>query len=241
MGFLRLFRSYKNDREREIAALLSKKLHVPFNNIDLYVVALRHKSAARNIHNKPETSNERLEFLGDAVLDAAVADYLYQKYPSAEEGEMTKVKSRIVSRTNLNGIAKGMGIDTLLETDLQATHSRGSIAGNALEAVFGAMYLDIGFAKTNKYIMKLIDRFADLEKVEDQESDFKSRLFEEAHKLKCDLYFRTYHQESKGNEKVFRAEVFLAKEKLGEGIGSSKKKAEQAAAKKGLHSLNATV
>ena len=241
MGFLSFFRPYKNDREREIASLLSKNLRVPFNSLDLYVVALRHKSAARNIHNNPEISNERLEFLGDAVLDAAVADYLYQKYPAAEEGQMTKIKSRIVSRTNLNGIAKGMGIDELLETDLQATHSRGSIAGNALEAIFGAMYLDLGFAKTNKYILKLIDRFADLEKVEDEESDFKSRLFEEAHKRKCDLYFRTHHQEGNGNTKLFRAEVFLAREKLGEGIGSSKKKAEQAAAKKGLDKLNTAV
>lgn len=241
MRFLRFFKSIKDPREREIANLLSKDLKVPFNDISYYVTALRHKSAARNIHNKPEISNERLEFLGDAILDATVADYLYQKYPSAEEGEMTKIKSRIVSRSNLNGIASGMGIDNLLETDLQATHSRGSIAGNALEALFGAMYLDMGFAATNKCILKLMDQFADLEKVEYQESDFKSRLFEEAHKLKSDLYFRTHHKEGSGNTKIFRAEVFLAKEKLGEGEGPSKKKAEQQAAKKGLQKLKAAI
>lgn len=241
MGFLRgFFKSYKSDREREIAALL-KDLRIPFYNIQLYLVAMRHKSAARNIHNNPEISNERLEFLGDAILDATVADYLYQKYPSAEEGDMTKIKSRIVSRNNLNGIAGEMGVDAILETDLQATHSRGSIAGNALEAIFGAMYLDLGFAKTNKYILKLMERFADLDKVEDQESDFKSRLFEEAHKRRQDLYFRTRHQESAGNSKLFKAEAYLDKEKLGEGIGSSKKKAEQEAAKKGLIKLNAAV
>lgn len=237
MQILRLFKTFSSDRDREVAALVSKALKIPYKDISLYTVAMRHKSAARNIYNSPELSNERLEFLGDAILDATVADYLYIKYPSAGEGELTKIKSRIVSRSNLNGIASEMGIDDLLETDLQATHSRNSIAGNALEAIFGAMYLDLGFEKTNKYILKLIDRFADLEKVEYQESDFKSRLYEHAHKLKSDLYFRTKLEETIGNTKVFNSKVLLAKEVVGEGTGPSKKKAEQEAAKKGLQKL----
>lgn len=237
MRILRFFRAFSSDRDREVANLVSNALKIPYRDISLYTVALRHKSAARNIYNSPELSNERLEFLGDAILDATVADYLYTKYPSAEEGDLTKIKSRIVSRSNLNGIASEMGIDDLLETDLQATHSRNSIAGNALEAIFGAMYLDLGFDKTNKYILKLIDRFADLDKVEFQEADFKSRLYEHAHKLKSDLYFRTKLEETVGNTKVFKSEVFLSKEIVGEGKGPSKKKAEQNAAKKGLEKL----
>ncbi len=221
-----------------MASLLRKDLKIPFNRIEHYIVALRHKSAARNIYNKPEVSNERLEFLGDAILDAAVADYLFSKYPDAEEGEMTKIKSRIVSRTNLNTMASEMGIDKLLETDLQATHSRNSIAGNALEAIFGAMYLDLGFAKTNKFILRLLERFANLEKVEYQEADFKSRLYEEAHRRKSDIYFRTHQHDNAGEKKLFKAEAYLAKEKVGEGTGTSKKKAEQKAAKKALQKLN---
>ncbi len=234
----KFLRAHKDDRSKEVASLLRKDLKIPFNRIDHYVVALRHKSAARNIYNKPEVSNERLEFLGDAILDAAVADYLFTKYPSAEEGEMTKIKSRIVSRTNLNTMASEMGIDRLLETDLQATHSRNSIAGNALEAIFGAMYLDLGFAKTNKFILRLLERFANLEKVEYQEADFKSRLYEEAHKRKSDIYFRTHQHDHSGEKKLFKAEAYLAKEKVGEGTGTSKKKAEQKAAKKALQKLN---
>lgn len=204
----------------------------------LYLMALRHKSAARNIHNKPELSNERLEFLGDAILDASVADYLYDKYTQKEEGELTKIKSRIVSRTNLNAMANEIGIDKLLETDLQATHSRDSIAGNALEAILGAMYLDLGYKKTHRSILRLLEEFSDLEKLEVQEADFKSRLYEEAHKLKTELRFSTSAIDGSDGKKQFQSQVFIDQKMIGQGRGSSKKKAEQAAAKKGLKKLN---
>jgi len=218
--------------------MLSKSLRIPFKDLDLYLTAFRHKSAARNIYNKPEISNERLEFLGDAILDAAVAHYLYLKYPDDEEGELTKIKSRIVSRTTLNRVAIQMGIDKLLETDLQATHARASIAGNALEAIFGAMYLDLGYVKTYRYILGIMGRFANLEEVEFKESDFKSRLYEEAHKVKSDLRFNTRSVDEKNGKRIFKSEAFLDAKLIGKGIGTSKKKAEQKAANEGLHQLN---
>lgn len=218
--------------------MLSKSLRITFKDLNLYLTAFRHKSAARNIYNKPELSNERLEFLGDAILDAAVAHYLYQKYPEEEEGELTKIKSRIVSRNTLNRVAIQMGIDQLLETDLQATHARASIAGNALEAVFGAMYLDLGYVKTYRYILGIMGRFANLEEVEYHESDFKSRLYEEAHKIKSDLRFNTRSVDEKNGKRIFKSEAFLDAKLIGKGMGTSKKKAEQKAANEGLHKLN---
>ncbi|MFN2429864.1 MAG: ribonuclease III [Cryomorphaceae bacterium] len=238
MNLRRLFKSYKNDRERDVAEMLAHSLHISFKNLDLYITALRHKSAARNIYNKPEISNERLEFLGDAILDAAVADYLYKKYPDEEEGELTKIKSRIVSRNTLNRVAIQMGIDQLIETDLQATHSRASIAGNALEAIFGAMYLDLGYVKTYRYILGIMGRFANLEEVEFNESDFKSRLYEEAHKIKSNLRFNTRSVDEKDGKRIFKSDAFLDAQLIGKGIGTSKKKAEQKAAKEGLQKLN---
>lgn len=218
--------------------MMAKSLNISFKNLDLYLMALRHKSAARNIYNRPELSNERLEFLGDAILDAAVAEYLYLKHFDHEEGELTKMKSRIVSRSNLNSMAIQMEIDKLLETDLQATHSRESIAGNALEALFGAMYLDLGYKKTNRAILDLLERFTNLDRVEFEEADFKSRLYEEAHKLKTELKFSTKSTEEKVGNRTFKSRAFLGKEQIGHGSGRSKKKAEQAAAKMGLQKLN---
>lgn len=221
-----------------MAELLTKSLHISYRDLDLYLTALRHKSAARNIHNRPDTSNERLEFLGDAILDSVVAEYLFAKYPKAEEGELTQIKSRIVSRTNLNRIAAEMGVDILIETDMQATHSRGSLSGNALEAIFGALYLDLGYRRTRKSILRMLTTFADLDKIEDQESDFKSRLYEEAHRRKSDLTFNTVTSNSESGAKTFKSEVFMGKIKLGEGTGSSKKKAEQRASEQGLQKVS---
>lgn len=241
MNFRRLFKSFRNKREREVAKLLTRKLHISYRQIDFYLTALRHKSAARNIYNQPETSNERLEFLGDAILDSVVAEYLFFKYPQAEEGYLTQVKSRIVSRTNLNKMAGQMGIDVLIETDMQATHSRGSIAGNALEALFGAIFLDLGYPKTRKAILMMLSEFADMDTIEDQESDFKSRIYEEAHKTKSEIIFNTRAIERSSGIRSFVSEVMLNKVVIGEGTGSSKKKAEQRASEQGLKKLNGSL
>lgn len=235
----RLFRSFKNEREREVIDLLTKSLHISYRNLELYHTALRHKSAAKNIYHNPEMSNERLEFLGDAILDSVVAEYLYDKYPHAEEGELTQIKSRIVSRTSLNRIAIEMGVDVLIETDAQAEKARESLSGNALEALFGAIFLDLGYKRARKSIMKMLKNFSDLKKIEDQDPDFKSRLYEEAHKRKSDLVFKTRMDKSEKGTRVFRSEVFLGNNKLGEGVGSSKKKAEQRASQQGLQNINA--
>lgn len=219
--------------------LVRKRLGLRYRNLTHYIYALRHKSAARNVHHMPESSNERLEFLGDAVLDAAVAGYLYHKYPHAEEGELTKIKSRIVSRKNLNAIALKMKLDAALETDAQARQSRATLAGNALEALFGAMALDRGFARSAQAILRLLEAYGDLDRVEDQEDDFKSRLFEEAHKRKKGLHFKVESLSGSSGEKYFKAVVVLGQEVLGEGNGGSKKKAEQKAAEAALKRLDA--
>lgn len=228
----------RDKRYKEIEPLIVRSLGIPVRNWRLYVTAMRHKSAARNIYNARELSNERLEFLGDAVLDSVIAEHLFVKYPEAEEGALTKMKSRIVSRTNLNNMAQKMGLSELIETDLQATHSRGSIGGNALEALFGAMYLDLGYVKSQRQMLDLFSKYSDLDAIEDSESDFKSRLFEEAHKLKGSLKFITSSVGEDKGAKKFLAKAILNHKMLGEGEGASKKKAEQLAAKRALKKLN---
>jgi ribonuclease-3 len=206
--------------------------------LEFYIHALRHKSAARNIHNKPGSSNERLEFLGDAILDAAVAHYLFSRFPGSEEGELTKMKSRIVSRNNLNKVAIRAGLHLLLETDSQAHYARESLGGNALEAILGAVYLDRGYEVARSAVLRLLQQYSDMEKVQTEEADFKSRLFETAHRMRKALRFDTRQMRDDTGRKFFSSKVFLNEDYLGSGRGFSKKKAEQEAAAKALRKLN---
>ncbi len=233
-----LFRKKRNKRESEVEHAVYNALKMKPRSIKLYIKALRHKSAARNIHGKPDSSNERLEFLGDTILDAVVAEYLFLKYPQAEEGELTKMKSRVVSRSNLNHLAQQANLHNLLETDAQADTARESLGGNALEAIVGAMYLDLGFASVKTGVINMLDRYSDLDKLEYQEADFKSRLFELAHRMKQELRFETKPIKEFEGKKVFNARAFLGVQLVGMGEGFSKKKAEQDAAKNGLQKLN---
>lgn len=232
-----LFRKSTSRREKEIILLLKKSFSVRPVNLLLYKQALCHKSAARNIHDNPEMSNERLEFLGDAVIDVAVADFLYLNNPKAEEGEMTQMKSRIVSRENLNHTAIQIGLHKLLETDLQADNSRESICGNAFEALIGAIYLDHGYGKARKSTLKVLEKFSNMKELQRKESDFKSRLYEEAHRLKSDLSFHTRSLDAAKGAHLFESIARLNNRAVGKGKGSSKKKAEQRAAEEALEKI----
>jgi ribonuclease-3 len=229
-----LFSRSKSARDKQIERLLSHSFGVSPKEINLYRQAFCHKSAARNIHNDPHSSNERLEFLGDAIIDSAVAEYLYRTHPTAEEGEMTKMKSRIVSRINLNKTAVEMGLDTLIETDSQATNSRQSISGNAFEAIVGAIYLDKGYKKAKTAILSALTQYANLGRLQNTESDFKSRLHEEAHRLGAKVFFKTAPINSEKGSHLFLSRVIWNSDEISKGQGSSKKRADQQAAEQAL-------
>ncbi|MGB6035920.1 MAG: ribonuclease III [Cryomorphaceae bacterium] len=234
VGLKSFFFRSKSIRDKEITYLLLHSFGIRPKKISLYHQAFCHKSAARNIHNDRKLSNERLEFLGDAIIDSVVAEYLYRAHPNAEEGEMTKMKSRIVSRINLNKTAVEMGLHLLIETDLQATNSRESISGNAFEAVVGAIYLDKGYAKVNACVIGVLKQYANLGSIQNTESDFKSRLYEEAHRLGAKVIFKTSPVNSEKGSHQFMSRVIWNNEEKGKGKGSSKKRAEQKAAEQAL-------
>lgn len=237
MGFLRIFAKRLNPRERTVSNLVGKLTGRKPGNIDLYLKAFRHKSAAKNLYNGEVASNERLEFLGDAILDAIVANYLFAKYPDAEEGELTKIKSRIVSRSHLNHMARSMGLAALIETDTQAANSVESLSGNALEALFGALYLDFGYKRASAIVISLLEGYTDLETLEYKEADFKSRLYEVAHKERVELRFDTRPVDTRNGERKFSSEVYFKGTPQGKGEGTSKKRAEQEAARVALEKL----
>lgn len=206
-------------------------------NLDLFRLASQHLSIAKKNAEGIKESNERLEYLGDAVLSAVVADYLFKKYPFKDEGFLTQIRSRIVNRESLNALGKKIGLDRFVEYDGRNKHklSHKSLYGDTLEAFIGAVYLDRGFKHCQKFILrKLIVPHCDLQSIIDSDTNFKSKLVEWSQKENKSLAFNIVSAKRVGNHNEFTAEVIVEEKEKGKGFGYSKKKAEQAAAKNAL-------
>jgi ribonuclease-3 len=221
--------------EREFYGLFFDSLGIEPINTDLYELAFIHKSAT--IHKKDYSlNNERLEYLGDAILGAIIADILYKYFPNQDEGFLTQIRSKIVSRESLNKLAVKIELDKQVVSNVNLINNK-HIYGDAFEAFIGAIYLDQGYDKTRKFIEnKIFIDYINLEEVVSVETNFKSKLIEWAQKNKKDIYFDT--QEG-GLDKelrlpLFTSEVEVEEVKLGSGKGTSKKEAQQKAAQEAL-------
>lgn len=194
-------------------------------NIHLYQLAFKHSSVSND-------SNERLEFLGDAILGAIVADYLFKKYPFKDEGFLTEIRSRIVKRDSLNGLALKLGFDRIVQFHKGGASHR-SIYGNAFEAFIGAVYLDLGYRATYKFIVtQIISPHLDIKDIVENNRNFKSILIEWGQKNGQKVRFEIIHEEGLNHKKEFTSNVYLDEEVVSSGKGFSKKRAEQAAAEK---------
>ncbi len=205
-------------------------------NLALYDLALQHSSVKDTVN-----SNERLEFLGDAVLSLIIAEFLFKKYPLEEEGFLTEIRSRIVNRASLSCLAKKLGIDVLLQHDKSTIH-RGNfkfIYGNALEALIGAVYLDKGYKNCRKFVLnQLLHLHIDLEALIQNDTNYKSQLIEWAGKNRKKVQFEIIGEEYVQGIKEFTARVCIEKQVAGQGKGSNKKQAEQQAAQVALGVLS---
>ena len=205
-------------------------------NITLYKQAFRHRSSAISLHNNAKSSNERLEYLGDAILGAVVAELLFKKFPYKDEGFLTEMRSKIVSRDNLSKLAMKMGVSKLIEYDPRSVNK--SINGDAFEALIGAVYLDVGYTKTRNFILKRVIKIhVDVDELETTELNFKSRLIEWGQRERKSVRFEVLEELGHGNRKQIKVQVMLDDEGHGTGIDFSKKKAEQIAAQKTLEAL----
>ena len=220
----------KSFSEKKIAFILRKHFGIKPSNFALYHKALMHKSFSQDSSNE---TNERLEFLGDAYLGAYTAKYLYQKYPSADEGELSKLRAKIVSRKNLNALAFKMRVNQLVYSSIKGGLQNNSVAGNALEALLGAIYLDKGYNELQNVLILIFKEHLDLNSIKEEHHDFKSLLFEHSQKNKIEIDFKTASQEIVKGRNFFTVELSVENEVF-VGEGSSKKKAEQDAAKKFL-------
>ncbi len=237
--FLSFFRIYK-EKDKKLARAVKHIVGSPPFNLEIYKLATQHVSIAKETINGVKESNERLEFLGDAVLGSVVAEYLFKKYPYKDEGFLTDIRSRIVSRDSLNNLARRIGITSIIEYDRGGTSngqvgsfSHKSINGDTLEALIGAVYLDKGFMYCKRFILRrLILPNFDLDEVIKSNPNHKSRIIEWAQKNNRDIRFETICVNNNAQFKEFCAQVFIDDELICSGSGFSKKKAEQNASEK---------
>ncbi|MEA3318353.1 MAG: ribonuclease III [Bacteroidota bacterium] len=201
-------------------------------NINVFRESLVHKSAANFDKKYKNLNNERLEYLGDAILDSVIADFLYKAYPTKKEGFLTKMRSRLVSRDQLNELAELLGLNRYLIKYL-STNSTKNIYGNALEALIGAVYVDGGYDRTKSFIIKkIIRKHINLNEIRENDNDYKSQLIEWAQKNREDIVFEDIENKPEivGKNKVFSSEITSNNKLIGKGSGNSKKEAQQNAA-----------
>ena len=203
-------------------------------NIQLYKQALLHKSNSIRTEKGRPINNERMEFLGDAVLDAIVGDIVYRRFEGKREGFLTNTRSKIVQRETLNKLAVEIGIDKLIKYSVRSSSHNSYLYGNAFEAFVGAVYLDQGYERCKQFIEKrIINPYIDLEKLSQKEVNFKSKLIEWSQKNHIELSFELIEQfNDKEGSPVFQTEVRVEGIPAGSGTGYSKKESQQNAAQK---------
>ncbi|RQO68098.1 ribonuclease III [Pedobacter sp. KBW06] len=214
---------------------------VPGNTV-LYKMAFRHRSVAKVLKNGSRSSNERLEFLGDAILGSVIAELLFKSYPYKEEGFLTEMRSKIVNRANLNQLARKMGFDQLMVFDQKAVNiqtKHHSMLGDAFEALIGAVYLDKGYNFTKDFLLKrIIKPYIDIHTLELTETNFKSKLIEWCQRQGKDISFDMVQNSEGESAKLFTISAVVEGESYGLGRDYNKKNAEKLAAEKACEALS---
>jgi ribonuclease-3 len=239
MPISRFYKLYISPNRKYVKVLKNLLGFVP-GNLSLYKLAFRHKSAAQSVKKGVKNSNERLEFLGDAVLGSVVAEVLFKLYPYEDEGFLTELRSKIVSRVNLNQLARKLGFDKLVEYDNRMLNSsrQGSLLGDAFEALIGAVYLDKGYNFTRNFLVNhIIKSHIDIHTLEQTETNFKSKLIEWCQRNSKDIVFDLVSNQEGENTKLFTVHVIIDGEITGLGKEFSKKNAEKLAAEKACEAL----
>ena len=212
------------------------------HNIRIYEQALLHKSTSLRSEKGRPINNERLEFLGDAILDAIVADIVYQHFDGKREGFLTNTRSKIVQRETLNKLAVEIGLDKLIKSAARSSSHNSYMYGNAFEAFIGAIYIDRGYKRCKVFVEeKIITPYIDLDKLSRKEVNFKSKLIEWSQKNRMEVSFELIEQflDEESNP-VFQTEVLIEQISAGTGTGYSKKESQQNAAQMALKKIKSS-
>lgn len=211
------------------------------SDITLYELAFRHSSASKRKDDSGWSNNERLEFLGDAILGAIVAEHLYDRYPDENEGFLTSMRAKMVSRKNLNHIASELGLAPMVISRLDQQKPARSLLGDVLEALIGAIYLDSGMDATRSFItQKVIEEHTEFTQLENSVVSFKSAFIEYVQANRRKHEFRLEDKWGKNHSLTFKIGLYLDGDRVAEGCGTSKKRAEETAAQTACDLLNIT-
>lgn len=230
-----LLRKRKNGtyilNKKEFRSRLIDILGFKPTNLRVYEMAFIHRSATHTLDDGTSVNNERLEFLGDAILDAVLSEYFFNNYPGASEGDLTKLRSKLVNREHLNILATRIGINKILVSHINKSAQTRHLYGNALEALIGSVFVDKGYNKTKKFVIRtILDNHIDLEEIINTEFDHKSQVFQWAQKFNRQISFNYIEDYDFNNKKnYFTTTLRIDQDVFGEGSGSSKKEAEQKA------------
>ena len=228
---------FRKDRElyRSFYSMLGFYPH----RIEYYKEALMHRSMLQRNQNGKPVNNERLEFLGDAILDAAVGDIVFRHFQRKREGFLTNTRSKIVQRETLGKVAVEMGLDKLVQYASRGQAHNSYMAGNAFEALVGAIYLDRGYEFCLRFIRKqILERYIDIDKMAVTECNFKSKMLEWCQKYKVNLEFQLVSEgKDEAGAPVFCSKVLLNGQECGRGNGFSKKESQQKSCKNALNNL----
>jgi ribonuclease-3 len=209
-------------------------------NIFLYKQAFRHKSASLQQKSGLRINNERLEYLGDAVLSLVVADYVFRRFPFENEGFLTQMRSKIVSRASLNKLSQKLGLKDFMYFANTDVRQMKSVGGDAFEAFIGALYLDRGYAFTKKIIIRrILEVHFDLDQLKQAEISYKSKMIEWAQKTKKEYRFQILGEKNVRNRKQFQIAVFINNNLIAEAYDYTIKGAENLAAEKAWNILSA--
>ena len=237
---LRLQELIYNTKERRLAAAIKMIVGRKPLNLALYKLAIKHASAAEEMSNGIKISNERLEYLGDAVLGTIIAEHLFLKFPYRDEGFLTETRSRIVNRESLNQVGLKIGLEKIVESELsqKGLYLHKSIYGDTLEALVGAVYLDRGYYFTKHFILTRILTHFDIDDIIKTTINFKSKIIEWAQKYNHQIEFTLSTVNGNKRFKEFVVNLTIDGTETVEGKGATKKKAEQEAAKAACEKLN---
>ena len=235
MSLTKNFFNRFSEEDKALQKALKNILGYKPGYLPYYVSAITHRSQSDLV----ATNNERLEYLGDAFIGSIVGEYLFKKYPTRDEGYLTEMRSKIVSRQSLNEIALRMGMQKIVRFNKNDKMLRRShIFGNALEALVGAVYLDVGFEKTRKFILKrILATYIDMEELETTEYNFKNKLYTWAQRKGKHIEFITVSEKIEAGRKIFTVGIEADGQTIMTASGYTKKEAGQLAAQKALEKL----
>ena len=233
---LNLFKNYSPQEKQLISSLKMIVGYKPIN-LEVFKLATIHSSVAKSNIQGFKESNERLEYLGDAILGAIIAEYLFKKYPFKDEGFLTEIRSRIVNRESLNTLGRKLGLDKIiqLDTNRKGFKAHKSVFGDTLEALIGAVYLDRGYKYCRKYVLShLLEPHYNISDLILNNTNYKSQIIEWSQKEGKVIRFEASEKSDTGVHKEFIVEILIDSEMVAIGHGPNKKKAEQTASRKAL-------